>query len=107
MRVHLDADMRKVHKRLAEAHDDIYRDVRESLKMTPLTIHLSKADQDSLVQVLENPPVPNAQLVRLFRGEKPFPAPSVRHEYVCTNAIGSCDICGSEDEEDGSHTVGV
>ena len=63
MRIHLDADMRSVHKRLAASSE-----VRELIDLIPQKIYLSEKDMEFLIEQLENPPAPNANLTALLKG---------------------------------------
>ena len=64
MRDHLDADMRSVYKRLAVSPEN-----RWILDLIPQKMYLSPVDFKFLVDMIENPPAPSANLIALMKGK--------------------------------------
>ena len=57
-KIHLDADMRSVHRRLADAHS--------LLAMKPEVIKVTPEQMDQIHKILDNPPKPNEKLRKLL-----------------------------------------
>jgi len=72
--------------------------------LIPKTWHLSQKDMDYFLEVLANPPKPSAKLRALLRGEKlPIDTPPHKYKQETTCGIGFCEICYSDDANDGNH----
>ena len=74
--------------------------------LIPSTIVLTQKDMDALLDALENPPAPNPKLVALMTGKK-YQEDWVKHKYEpnLNSGIGFCNVCLSDDENDGNHII--
>lgn len=69
-------------------------------------IKLNKEDLNVLLELLQNPPEPNENLKALMQG-KPLPITTPSHVYKenTTSGIGFCEICYSDNANDGNHIL--
>lgn len=100
-----DADMKSVARRLAGSGQRLSAPGTEWDGMIVQPLVLSPQDMSVVLETLAHPPAPNENLRRLLRGEKPLPVKKHAYRQETGCGIGFCEVCHSDDRNDGNHFV--